>query len=169
MSSRLPLPGARRSRAALWLLGADWLSSGGRGWQPAERRVGRGRPAEQQAHADQRGERLQDPPSPIHSHAVLQGPLLQPRILWGEPHTLKWSHPFLLSGDFQICCCCFFTFERRKVFGRLPMAGVLLECLVLCDNVLLDIVNVAILLKSEGCELRITCSLTTVCLFLLWV
>lgn len=85
------LSGARRPRATLWLLGADWLSSSRRCRQSAEWRVRRGRPAEQPTHADQRRERLKGPESPIHCHAVLQGPPLQPRILRGEVHTLKSS------------------------------------------------------------------------------
>lgn len=71
-----PLPGTWWPRAALRLLGADRISPGRRSRQPAERGVGRGCPAQQQTHADQRGERLQDPASAIHGDPVLQGPFL---------------------------------------------------------------------------------------------
>lgn len=86
LMSSYPPPGTWRPRAALRLLGAD--RPGASRWrrQPAERRVGRGRPAEQPAHDDQGGERLQDSHGPLDRHAVLQGPLLQPRILRGKSH-----------------------------------------------------------------------------------
>lgn len=77
------LSGSWRPRAALRLLGADRFSSGWRCRQLAERRVGRGRATEQPAHADQRGERVQDPQGPLHRHPVLQRPLLQQGILRG--------------------------------------------------------------------------------------
>lgn len=77
------LSGSWRPWAALRLLGADRFSSGWRCRQLAERRVGRGRATEQPAHADQRGERVQDPQGPLHRHPVLQRPLLQQGILRG--------------------------------------------------------------------------------------
>lgn len=77
------LSGSWRPRAALRLLGADRFGSGRRRRQPAERRVGRGRAAEQPPHADQRGERVQDPQGPLHRHPVLQRPLLRQGILRG--------------------------------------------------------------------------------------
>lgn len=111
-SPRLLFSGARRPRAARRLLGAGWLSSGGRGRQPTERGVGRGRPAEQPTHADQRRERLQDPPSPIHSHTVLQGPLLQPWILRGEAQIYCGCQNVV-----RLIFClfvCFFTFYKER-------------------------------------------------------
>lgn len=101
-SSRLRPPGTRRPRAALRLLGAHWLGAGGRSRQPAERRVGRGRPAEQPTHADPRRERLQDPASAIHRHPVLQGPLLQSWILRGDA-----SRYSLHLVEFKIYYDCF--------------------------------------------------------------
>lgn len=109
LTSCHPLPGTGGPRAALWLLGADWFGSSRRRRQSAERRVRRRRPAEQPTHADQRGEHLQDPASQIHRHAVLQGPLLQPRILWGEAH---WH-----SVIFKCICYCFSSLNGKKVFG----------------------------------------------------
>lgn len=109
VSCCLPLPGAWRPRAALWLLGADWLGSGRRGWQPAEWRVGCGRPAEQPTHADQRRERLQDPQGPIHRHSVFQGPLLQPWILWGEARNLNVFFMLILN-------VCFLLSKGKKTF-----------------------------------------------------
>lgn len=110
-SPRLLFSGARRPRAARRLLGAGWLSSGGRGRQPTERGVRRGRPAEQPTHADQRRERLQDPPSPIHSHTVLQGPLLQLWVLRGEAQIYCGCQNVVGLGLF---CFCFFTSNKER-------------------------------------------------------
>lgn len=83
--------GSWRPRAALWLLGADWFSSRWRRRQPTERRVGRWCTTEQPPHADQRGERVQDPQGPLHRHSVLQRPLLQPGLLRGMIDPPVWA------------------------------------------------------------------------------
>lgn len=142
VSCCLPLPGAWRPRAALWLLGADWLGSGGRSWQPAEWRVGCGRPAEQPTHADQRRERLQDPQGPIHRHSVLQGPLLQPRILWGEARNLnvyfmlilnvwffllKWAKKTFVWVAFWFQGSCWIQFQVDKITRFVKNQGLLLS------------------------------------------
>lgn len=98
-------PGPRWPRVALRLLGAGRLGSGGRRRQPAKRRVGRGRPAQQPAHANPRGEHFQDPASEIHGDPVLQGPLLQPRILRGDAQQLKPVLKCLLSSLVLVIMC----------------------------------------------------------------